>query len=119
MVENEVVFRDHNERVQENFEEIIKLAKESGQEDLIRPDDTALYFYCECSDENCRRRILMKPSVYHAIHKNRRHFVLISGHETKVIERVVQNEADYCVVEKFIKPPESARSLSPTGVDNS
>ena len=118
MAENEVVFRQYNERVRQNFDEIVKLAKESGQDYLIPQDDTSLHFYCECSDENCHKRIMLKPSIYNKIHKNRRHFIVLPGHETNVIERVVSQEKTYSIVEKYTKPPETARTLSPTGVDN-
>ena len=118
MAENEVVFRRYNERVRQNFDEVIKMAKESGQEYLVPEDDTKLHFYCECSDENCRQRIMMRPSVYNKIHTNRRQFTIVRGHETKIIERIVRTESNYCVVEKFIKPPETARQLNPTGVDH-
>jgi hypothetical protein len=118
MAENEVVFRTYNERVKQNFDEIIKVAKESNQDYLVKTDDTALHFYCECSDENCRQRILLKPSEYNRIHKNRRRFVLVYGHETSVIENIIRREDNYCVVEKHIKPPETSRTLNPTGVNN-
>ncbi|HEX8227046.1 MAG TPA: hypothetical protein VF572_04225 [Candidatus Saccharimonadales bacterium] len=119
MVENEAVFREYNERVRKSYDDAMKLARETGQEYLLRDDDTALHFYCECSDENCRKRIQMAPSLYKKIHVNRRHFVLLCGHETELIERIIRTEDDYCVVEKYHKPPEKARSLSPTGVNNS
>lgn len=118
MIENEVVFRHHNERVQKNFQEIKQLAREANQEYLVRDDDTALHFYCECSDENCRQRVQMKPTVYTKIHKRRNCFVLISGHDVKRIERVIQKEKHYWVVEKFVKLPETVRELQPTNVDN-
>ncbi len=118
MEENEVVFRAHNERVRKNFEAMLQDAKETGQEYLIQNDDTPLHFYCECSDENCRQRILVEPSVYNKIHKNRQRFILVTGHETKIIERVVRQEENYNVVEKYRKPPESVRTLHPTSVDN-
>jgi hypothetical protein len=119
MVENEVVFRRHNENVQQGFDKIKKLAQETSQDFLEPDDDTPLYFYCECSDENCRQRILMKPSEHAKIHKDRYQFVLIPGHETTVIEQVIERTDDYNIVEKFNKPPESVGSLQPTDVDNS
>jgi hypothetical protein len=119
MMENEVVFRQRNEKVKQTFDEIVEQAKESNQEYLIHTDDTALHFYCECSDENCRRRIQIQPSLYHRIHKNRRCFVLIPGHETNLIERIISNTDTYNIVEKFNTPSESARILSPTNIDNS
>jgi hypothetical protein len=116
-IENEVVFRQYNERVQEQYEEIKAVAKQDKQEEFI-PDDTPLLFYCECSDENCRKRILLKPTVYTKLHKQRNRFVLITGHETSAIERVVKKDADYSVVEKFITPPKTASGLNQTDVDN-
>ncbi len=119
MADNEAVFRHYNERVRENFDEIIKLAHESGQDDLIRDDDTPLHFYCECSDENCQQRIPLKPSAYENIHKNRMRFILIPGHENTDIEQIIKRRLSHTVVEKFIKPSDSARTLKPTLVDNS
>ena len=119
MADNEAVFRHYNEQVGANFDEIVKLAHESGQDDLIRDDDTPLHFYCECSDENCEQRILLKPSAYQKIHKNRRHFILIPGHESTFIEQVIKQKETHSIVEKFVKPSESARTLKPTSVDNS
>jgi hypothetical protein len=118
MAENEVVFRQYNERVRQNFDEIVKEAKQSGQEYLIPEDDTPLHFYCECSDENCRNRIQMKPSLYNEIHQNRSRFIILNGHETNKIEQIVKKEDGYSVVEKYVKPPETARSLSPTGINH-
>lgn len=118
MLENEAVFRRLNESVKKNLTEIKALAEESNQDYLIRQDDTPLHFYCECSDEDCRQRIQMKPSTYDRIHKNRNCFILIGGHQTKVVEKVVRKEPNYWVVEKHRTPPENVRSLQPTGVDN-
>lgn len=118
MTENEVVFRTYNERVKKNLAEIKQLAEQTGQDYLVNNDDTPLHFYCECSDENCKRRVLMKPSEYERIHKNRKHFVMLCGHETKAVERIVYQNGEYCVAEKYLNPPASAHSLHPTGVDN-
>lgn len=118
MIENEAVFRQQNERVRQNFEEIMQLAQESSQEYLVPVDDTALHFYCECSDGNCRKRILLKPSEYQKIHENRRRFVVLPGHETGEVERIVRFGKKYHVVEKVKRPPEKHLSLKPTPIDN-
>ncbi|HSH18690.1 MAG TPA: hypothetical protein VK978_04890 [Candidatus Saccharimonadales bacterium] len=119
MAENEVVFRQYNEGVQQGFDEIRQLAEESGQTYLVQADDTPLYFYCECSDENCQKRIKLKPSKYTEIHKRRNRFVIICGHETKLIEHVVGKHGGFCIVEKFQTPSEYAGGLHETEVDNS
>lgn len=119
MGENEVVFREHNERASKSFDELKKIAKEEGQEKYIVEDDTPLLFYCECADEDCRKRVKLKPSRYNEIHKQRDRFVVICGHEAERIERVIGKETGFCIIEKFIKPPESATNLNKTEVDNS
>jgi hypothetical protein len=103
--ENEVIFRRHNESVEKGFEEIKQFAKEDGQEGLIpEKDGIALRFYCECSDENCQQRILLKPSEYNKLHRRRNHFVIVHDHEVVSIEKVVAREKDYSVVEKSFVP---------------
>ena len=119
MAQNEVVFRRFNEKVQKGFQDIKQMAVETNQEHLIQIDDTPLHFYCECSDENCRKRVMLKPSAYRKIHRNRRRFVLICGHETVQIEKVVGRFDNYCVVEKSVAVPSTATTLQATSVDNS
>jgi len=119
MAENEVVFRRYNEEVQRGIEEVRQLAEETNQEHIIHNEDTPLHFYCECSDENCHKRVLLSPSEYKKIHRNRAQFVIICGHQTEVIEEVVRTKGDYCIVKKFFTPPETVRVLHPTGLDNS
>ena len=118
-IENEVVFRQYNERVQREFNEIKKMAKQDGQEEFMPDEEMPMLFFCECSDENCQKRILLKPSEYNRIHKHRNRFVQIAGHDTHSIERVIKQVAEYNVVEKFIEPPKSATGLHVTDVDNS
>lgn len=118
MVENEVVFRRYNESVQERFDELEKIAKEDGQESIISRDDLPLQFYCECSDENCRKRVQIRPSRYNEIHIQRDRFVVVPGHETLTIEMIVGKEADFYIVEKFTTPPENVEKLQKTDVQN-
>jgi hypothetical protein len=119
MEQNEVVFRRHNERIKNGIEEIRQIAKEDSQEHMLKEISQDLHFKCECSDENCIDRVLLKPSVYDRIHKARNHFVVVRGHEVPSIERVIRKTAGYCVVEKFNTPPENVSKLQPTPVDNS
>ena len=118
MAENEVVFREYNERVGKSFDELKRMAKEANQESFIRDDDTPLHFYCECSDENCRERIEMAPSRYKQIHKKRDRFVVIVGHEVKDIEHILEKQDGYSIVEKLIPIPKTVSTLKKTSVDN-
>jgi hypothetical protein len=119
MAENEVVFREYNENIQKGFDDIKRIAEEDGQSShQFQLDAKPLKFYCECSDENCKKRILLKPSRYNDIHEHRDRFIILSGHEAESIERIIGKEADFFIVEKFMNPPESANGLNVTSLDN-
>ena len=47
MAANEVVFRQHNESIEQGFIEVRKLARETSQEHLIPQNDSELYFFCD------------------------------------------------------------------------
>lgn len=114
LVENQVAFRTINEKVLSGIENLEKIAKEDNQEDLLISSDKPLHFYCECSDENCRERVTLKRSVYSEIHENRKQFVIVSGHEAKSIEKIVDNNKAFSTVEKLYDPPEMAHKLNAT-----
>jgi hypothetical protein len=114
MAQNEVVFREYNERIQDGFDEIERLAKEDDQENMIALDDAPLLFYCECSNEDCKQRLKLKPSRYNEFHAQKNRFTTVPGHEHPEIEKIVRQEDDVSVVEKFIEPPTSATDLKDT-----
>lgn len=118
MAENEVYFRQLNENVEEGFKTLVQLASEIGQEELIRENDTPLHFYCECSDENCRERIKVKPSEYRKIHDDRNRFIVVAEHDVAKVEKVVRKNDRYWVVQKILDLPESVPSLNYTGLQN-
>lgn len=117
MIQNESVFRRYNERVKKSFKELEAVAQEEGHH--IDKFEGELHFKCECSDENCSKRIVMKPERYEKIHKDRTRFIVINGHEVQGIEKIIIKENTYSVVEKLVAPPENPLGLSSTNVDNS
>lgn len=118
MAENEVMFRQYNEQVHQAFDELKEMAVAHGEHEIANLDDDALQFFCECSDEKCTERVQLKPSVYKTIHQQRDRFTIVPGHERKEIEKVIETQDDYTVVEKHIAPPEEASSLHKTPVNN-
>jgi len=102
MAENEVVFRMLNEQVEKDFDKIKKVSEAAGLEGDEYPtqDNTPLHFYCECFDENCEDRIIMKPEEYAEIHEERDRFIIIAKHNAEEIETVVRREESYWVVNK-------------------
>jgi len=118
-IENEVVFRESNERVQKELEDLKKIAEEEHDEFWAQDSDKYFDFFCECSDENCRQPISLKPSLYKEIHNNRNQFIIIPGHQAVAIEKIIfESTNDYTVVEKYDTPPEQAEGLKPTDIDN-
>ena len=114
MVENEVYFRMRNEQVQRGVAELKDMARSHGQDGMVQHDDIPLHFYCECSDENCRLRLQIAPSVYAKIHKRRDQFVVAVGHAEPQVEKVISQTSDYMIVQKDGLPPEKVDRLHNT-----
>lgn len=85
----EVEFRAANEKVEE-------LVSDAGAD----PEREAAPFFCECSDPGCRRRIRITLAQWNEIHENPRDFVVMPGHESLDVERVVESFPGYLVVRK-------------------
>jgi hypothetical protein len=117
LAENQVIFRQNNELVQKNLEKLRKTAIAEGRESLLPDIDMPLHFYCECSDENCRQRIILKPSEYNDLHQNSSQFILLPGHDIAEVERTVKATDKFIVVEKFKTPPKSSGELNKTDLD--
>lgn len=118
LVENEAVFRKHNEKVESLFDELKEIATEEGHDEIAETDGLMLEFYCECSDENCQKRVTLSLGQYSKIHTNRNQFTIVPGHQVAGVEKIVRKTKQYYVVEKFISPPTTPSGLNKTPVDN-
>ena len=121
LAENEAVFRNQNEKLKANIEETNRLADEDNQPEYKIPTDqldSTLSFYCECADEKCNQRVEITLNEYNEIHHSKKRFVILPGHEVSSIEKLVQTENRYYVVEKFEAPPEGPTHLNPTSLQN-
>jgi hypothetical protein len=96
MVENELMFRAANRKVQQ------RVQKDFSPRDI--PDSTKLHFYCECSNLHCRDRIKLTVSDYQEATLGEKEFVVIPGHQNGAVEKVIKETADYTVVEKYMDP---------------
>jgi len=117
-IENEMIFRRLNEKVGIGLDTLDAHHIEDGNPELVRSDDPLLHFMCECSDEDCDARIAMKLSVYKKIHLNRGFFIIMPNHQVEAIEKVIQSEPNYSVVEKNNYTTEPGKNLNKTNVDN-
>jgi hypothetical protein len=118
MLENEAVFREVNEDVQKKFDEINQMSLEEGTAQITLDDHSPLYFYCECSDEDCHQRIKMTPATYNRIHKDRKSFIVLPNHQASSIEKVTKKKSAYSVVKKHLLPPEHPDGLRKTPISN-
>lgn len=118
LAENQVIFRKSNEQVQKNLEKLRDTAQAEGRESLLPEVDMPLHFFCECSDEKCRQRIILKPSEYKDLHQNTSQFILIPGHNLPELERTLQATDKYIVVEKYKTPPKNTGELNTTDLNH-
>ncbi|HEV3478879.1 MAG TPA: hypothetical protein VG144_05470 [Gaiellaceae bacterium] len=86
--ENEVLFREINERLRELGEGFSLVSEEAE-------------FVCECGNTSCVERLTMPLRTYEKIRSSPTRFFVIKGHELLDYERVVGEDEHYFVVEKL------------------
>jgi AraC-like DNA-binding protein len=87
LAENEALFRDINERVQE-------VAAAHGF------DDHRYSFFCECSNADCTLQLELTGAEYESVRSHPSRFVVAPGHELPEIEHVVEVRQAWTIVEK-------------------
>lgn len=118
LIENELVFRQFNESIQDGVEQVNRIAAEEGHHPIELDNNMPLHFYCECADENCKLRIRLSPDMYNRIHVGRDIFIIVPGHEVTAVEDVISQRKNYSIVKKHTVPPMSVTGLNKTDVDN-
>jgi hypothetical protein len=96
---NQVVFREVNERIAE----LTELISETG----------VSLFICECSDPACTESLEVSAGEYEAVRANGARFLILSGHQIPEVERVVDGNGRFLVVEKIGRAAEIARAGDP------
>lgn len=117
-IENEMIFRRLNEKKIDGLDMLDAMHIANDNPKLIRDYNLPVQFTCECSDENCVERIAIKYNEYLEIHKNRKSFVVKTGHQVNPIELVVQEEAKYNVVKKKKSVKAPGNKLNTTSINN-
>lgn len=79
------------ERIAENEAAFRRLNEELGVRGV---------FVCECGDSDCRLPIQMSRERYERIRAHPRHFFVRPGHEKPDVERVIEQEDGFYVIEK-------------------
>lgn len=58
-------------------------------------------FICECSDPACAEALEITPAEYEQVRADGARFVVLAGHQLPEVERVVEGNNRFLVVEKF------------------
>ncbi len=96
---NETLFRDVNERIKAGP------WPTEGEE--------VVAFRCECGSLRCNMLVELTIPEYERVRASSTHFLLVSGHEIPAVERVVEREAAYVVVEKVGRAADVAEETDP------
>ena len=88
---NEALFREVNERIRD------------VQADIGVAERTD--FLCECGRDDCTTPISLSLAEYEHVRSDPRHFVVVPGHETIDLERLVKQTDRFSIVEKFPGAP--------------
>jgi len=86
LVRNQILFREVNERV----------AKVHGSLDDASPSE----FVCECSHDDCTETLALSAPEYERIRSSPNLFVILPGHESPQVDRVVEVGEGFSLVEK-------------------
>ncbi len=98
IAQNEVVFREVNERVLE-----------------FSDGDPTLEVLCECGDEDCVENLAISREEYERVRADPDQFVVVPGHDARDVETVVSTRPEYVVVRKHESEVRLARKTDPRG----
>jgi hypothetical protein len=107
-----VLVDDRDERLAKN-ESFFRETNEFLEEEAVARGRIAADFICECSRTGCVDRLPITLAEYENVRRDGDRFIVVPGHEVLSIERVVQIEGGYVVVEKIGKAGEVARETDP------
>jgi hypothetical protein len=97
LAKNEALFRDVNERISEISQELAPGTPNPESIDGL---------ICECSDPQCVERVgPLTITEYEAIRGDPTRFIIAANHQAADVERVVDREPTYWVVEKHEGAP--------------
>ena len=87
VAENEVRFRDLNERLRE------RSGSWEGREGVMS-------LVCECGDEDCTTPIRLTPAEYESVRAEETQFAIVPGHVRPELEDVVSEHDGWTIVRK-------------------
>jgi hypothetical protein len=97
------LFRELNERIEELADTF----------DLF----DSLPIVCECGSTRCDAKIELTVAEYERIRSDPTHFAVLRGHEIPEVERVIEENDRFVIVEKFGASAAAAIELDPRRKD--
>ena len=101
----EVLLRLDRQATNEGVFKAVNREIERASRDVGDPDLDVL---CECGQDDCRAVIAITVSEYDRVHGEPDRFVVLPGHETPELERVIERNDRYLVVDKTGEAEEAA-----------
>ena len=83
---NEALFREVNERIS-------RVEEQFGQTQSFE-------IVCECGRADCEERFQITHAAYRRLRSDPLYFAIVPGHEVPTVEKVVERNETYLVVEK-------------------
>jgi hypothetical protein len=105
---------ERDERIAKNemaFRAANRAIEQADQEEGARPDQP-IEVLCECGRQGCDGVLTLTVADYDAVHSEADRFVVLRGHESPQIEKVVEERAGYLVIDKFGEAEEIAEEES-------
>jgi hypothetical protein len=104
MTENESLFREVNERVDETATQFVGKDGKSTQE-----------YFCECANADCTFRVELTHEQYASVRADPRQFVVLPLHFTPEVETLVTKNEGHWLVRKTGEAGEYVERLDPRG----
>ena len=86
LAKNEILFREINERLDE----------------MSVPWSKTTDYLCECSEMSCTKIVELTNEEYERVRSHATVFVVVPGHERPEIEKVVERNEAFLLVEKVV-----------------
>ena len=95
LVRNQMLLREVNDRIAAIFGGADEISDE-----IFVGEDSLTEFLCECSNGDCVETLSLSLLEYKGIRSSPNLFVLLPGHETAEVDRVVEAHATFSLVKK-------------------
>jgi hypothetical protein len=93
LVKNEQLIRNKNSAIGRDVKKYLRNSEEAT--------NTPIAFICECSNLDCNEHITTSISTYEKLHLRKDRFTIFPGHSIPSIEKLIEHDDDFDVVEKF------------------